>query len=124
MQMVYIIDDQLYIRRLLHLGLEENGFSVREFSSGKELLNYTRDYGDTEDPKIILLDIMMPEMDGFEVLSEVMQHDQLKSIPVVMISARNQKEDVLKALKMGAKDFIVKPFVIEKVVQKIQNLIS
>ncbi|MCX8058783.1 MAG: response regulator [Spirochaetes bacterium] len=124
MAKVFVVDDQMYIRRLLQMGLEEQGYIVREFSSGYELLKYLNENGNIDKPDVILLDIMMPEMDGFEVLEKLATNPFAQNANILMISARNQKEDVLKALKMGAKDFIVKPFKIEKVVEKIKNYIK
>jgi|YNPMSStandDraft_2_1061718.scaffolds.fasta_scaffold00014_58 DNA-binding response OmpR family regulator len=124
MAKIFVVDDQMYIRRLLQMGLEEQGFIVREFSSGYELLKYLNENGHIDSPDVILLDIMMPEMDGFEVLEKLNQIPYCKNTNILMISARNQKDDVLKALKLGAKDFIVKPFKIEKVIEKIKNFVN
>jgi len=124
MAKIFVVDDQMYIRRLLQMGLEEQGFIVREFSSGYELLKYLNENGHIDSPDVILLDIMMPEMDGFEVLEKLNQIPYCKNTNILMISARNQKDYVLKALKLGAKDFIVKPFKIEKVIEKIKNFVN
>ncbi len=124
MDQVFVVDDQIYIRRLIQMGLEEKGYIVVDFPNGTKLMNYINDPLVNPIPDVILLDIMMPDMDGFEILEELKKHPEYENIPVIMISARNQKDDVLKALKMGANDFIVKPFDIEKVEDKIQNVIN
>lgn len=124
MPLIFIVDDQMYIRRVLQISLEEKGFKTREFESGVDLIKFISEPGETEKPDLILLDIMMPEMDGFETLERLKEISSYTKIPVIIISARNQKEDVLKALKLGAKDFIVKPFDMVNVINKITNLIS
>ena len=124
MPLVFIVDDQMYIRRVLQIGLEEKGFTTREFESGVDLIKYITTPGESEKPDLILLDIMMPELDGFTVLKKLKEYSTYKDIPIIIISARNQKDDVLKALKLGAKDFIVKPFEINSVINKINNIIN
>ncbi|MEJ5273635.1 MAG: response regulator, partial [Spirochaetota bacterium] len=71
-----------------------------------------------------LLDIMMPEISGFEVLQKLAEDEKTKDIPVIIISARNQKEDVLQALKLGAKDYMVKPPNVEVLLKKIKTYAS
>lgn len=124
MPLIFIVDDQMYIRRVLQISLEEKGFKTREFESGVELIKFISEPGETEKPDLILLDIMMPELDGFETLQKLKEFASYSKIPVIIISARNQKEDVLKALKLGAKDFIVKPFDMVSVINKITNIIN
>ncbi len=121
MKEIFIVDDQMYIRKMLQMVLQENGYVTREFASGNEFISYIQTMNEEEKPMVILLDIMMPEISGFEILQKLSSDEKLKDIPVIIISARNQKEDVLQALKLGAKDYMVKPPNIELLLKKIKN---
>lgn len=124
MKEIFIVDDQMYIRKMLQMVLQENGYITREFANGNEFLGYIQTMNDNEKPMLILLDIMMPEISGFEILQKLSEDDRTKNIPVIIISARNQKEDVLQALKLGAKDYMVKPPNVELLLKKIKTYSS
>ncbi|MCR4421396.1 MAG: response regulator [Exilispira sp.] len=124
MKEIFIVDDQMYIRKMLQMVLQENGYITREFANGNEFLGYIQTMNDNEKPMLILLDIMMPEISGFEILQKLSEDDRTKDIPVIIISARNQKEDVLQALKLGAKDYMVKPPNVELLLKKIKTYSS
>ncbi|HPC39164.1 MAG TPA: response regulator [Exilispira sp.] len=124
MKEIFIVDDQMYIRKMLQMVLQENGYLTREFANGNEFLGYIQTMNENEKPMLILLDIMMPEISGFEVLQKLAEDEKTKDIPVIIISARNQKEDVLQALKLGAKDYMVKPPNVEILLKKIKTYVS
>lgn len=124
MKEIFIVDDQMYIRKMLQMVLQENGYLTREFANGNEFLGYIQTMNENEKPMLILLDIMMPEISGFEVLQKLTEDEKTKDIPVIIISARNQKEDVLQALKLGAKDYMVKPPNVEILLKKIKTYVS
>ncbi len=124
MKEIFIVDDQMYIRKMLQMVLQENGYLTREFANGNEFLGFIQTMNEDEKPMLILLDIMMPEISGFEILQKLAADENLKDIPVIIISARNQKEDVLQALKLGAKDYMVKPPNVELLLKKIKTYAS
>lgn len=124
MKEIFIVDDQMYIRKMLQMVLQENGYITREFANGNEFLGFIQTMNENEKPMLILLDIMMPEINGFEILQKLSADENLKDIPVIIISARNQKEDVLQALKLGAKDYMVKPPNVELLLKKIKTYAS
>lgn len=124
MKEIFIVDDQMYIRKMLQMVLQENGYITREFANGNEFLGFIQTMNENEKPMLILLDIMMPEINGFEILKKLSADENLKDIPVIIISARNQKEDVLQALKLGAKDYMVKPPNVELLLKKIKTYAS
>ena len=124
MKEIFIVDDQMYIRKMLQMVLQENGYITREFANGNEFLGYVQTMNENEKPMLILLDIMMPEISGFEILQKLNEDEKTKDIPVIIISARNQKEDVLQALKLGAKDYMVKPPNVDLLLKKIKTYAS
>jgi len=114
-----IVDDAIFMRTLLRKIIEEvNGYTVlAEASNGKEAIEAAKMY----QPDIITLDITMPEMDGINALPRILEASP--NSRVIVVSAMGQQSMVIDAIKMGAKDFIVKPFEKYKVYQTIQNVL-
>ena len=100
---ILIADDEAEIRSLIRLYLENEGYEVLEASDGPEAL----EKAEHECPDLILLDIMMPRMDGFHVLRKIREHS---NIPVIIISAKDQDPEKILGLNLGADDYMVKPF--------------
>ncbi len=115
---IMMVDDNPDIVDILRNMLEENGFNVRCAYSGLELFASLKEQ--TSD--LILLDIMMPQMDGLEVLRRLKGAPETSSIPIIMITVKD--EDKLAAHKLGADDYITKPFDIDKLVTAINHLLS
>ena len=110
-QLVLIVDDQEINRELLGMILE-NDYEILYACNGREALETIREYGDRL--SVVLLDLIMPEMDGFEVLSRIHEDEFLSRIPVIVLTAEKSAE--LQALQMGAADFIKKPFDMNEVI--------
>jgi len=108
MPKVLVVEDEIHIQKLIKLILEKNKFEVIAVGSGEEALMAL----DVADPKpdLVLLDIMMPGIDGLQVLRTIKANSSLKHIPVVMLTALAQESVVLQGIKLGAKDYIRKPF--------------
>jgi len=102
---ILVVDDDPDLRRLLALTLQVAGFDVITVASGAEALEKIR----TERPDLVLLDIMMPEMDGFETCRRLRRLPEGAEIPVIMLSAADQVADKVKGLRVGANDYITKP---------------
>ena len=103
------------------LKLSKSGFEVMVATDGSEALTLLKDFT----PDIILLDLIMPNIDGFATLGALKKDEKLKSIPVIIASNLGQKEDIEKALALGAVDFIIKSNVsIEEIVQKVTAVIG
>ncbi len=105
---VLVIDDEIHMLRLIQRILEMAGFSVVGSDSGKYALEVLQN-PDTR-PDVITCDISLPDMDGFEVLRRVKSDASLQHIPVIMLTAMGQHRDADRAKKMGASDFLTKPF--------------
>ncbi|NER03468.1 MAG: response regulator [Okeania sp. SIO3C4] len=114
---ILIVDDMPINLRLLSILLQRNGYQVKTELSGKTALETIR----TNPPSLILLDVMMPEMDGYEVCQQLKTLDELCDIPVIFISALDDTLDKIKAFELGAVDYITKPFQSEEVLARVKN---
>jgi DNA-binding response OmpR family regulator len=103
---ILIVDDEQFILMALTDAVENEGFVCLTASDGEEALAVAR----REKPDLILLDIMMPKKDGFEVCKELKSDPETKHIPVVMLSAKSQAVDIEKGKQVGADDYVTKPF--------------
>ncbi|MCX7737768.1 MAG: SpoIIE family protein phosphatase [Candidatus Kapabacteria bacterium] len=119
-EVILIIDDSPNNLELAGSILESVGYDVVPVSSGAEalqILAYIR-------PDLILLDIMMPEMDGIEVCKRIKQIENIKDIPIIFLTALSETEDIIKAFKTGGVDYITKPFFKEEFIARIKNHID
>ncbi len=114
---IMVIDDTPGNLELLENILTDNGFEARLFLKGEMALKSA----DKEIPDLILLDIMMPEMDGFEVCKRLKSNTKLKEIPVIFISAKGDTIDKVKAFESGGVDYITKPFHIDEVIARVET---
>lgn len=112
---IFIIDDDFNVREILSLYLKKEGYNVLSYSSGDEALSaYTQ-----EKPDLIILDIMMPGMDGWEVLKEIRK---VSKMPVMMLSAKGETIDKVSGFDLGADDYVVKPFDAKEIVARVKAL--
>ena len=104
---ILVVDDEPFICRLIQSRLKANDYEVVIGSSGLEALDKAK----KEKPDLIMLDIIMPQMDGLEALSGLKSNDETKSIPVIMLSAKGTQDSIIKATtELGAAAYIIKPF--------------
>lgn len=113
---VMIIDDEPDTITLLKQIFIKNGFNVSGASGGKEALRKLMDVN----PSIIILDLLMPEMDGMQTLEEI---HKVSSVPVIILSAVDRKEDIVRALRSGTDDFVTKPFNNDEVVARVNSVL-
>lgn len=116
---ILVVDDQALNREVLERFLSRQGHYVVLAEGGPQALERL----ETEAFSLVLLDIMMPEMDGFEVLTRIRKKFSMQVLPVMMISARTETEAVVQALKLGANDYISKPFEMVIVRARVNNLL-
>ena len=114
---VLVVDDEEHIRNILEYNLRLDGFEVYLAENGRTAIEHARQ----KKPDVILLDWMMPEMDGLEVLSELKRDKTTEHIPVFMLTAKGMANDVGKALLRGADDYIVKPFEPEELGEMVRH---
>jgi two-component system alkaline phosphatase synthesis response regulator PhoP len=117
---IMVVDDNPDIITIVKTILEGKGYNVLSASSGQELLSLL----DNQKPDLIILDIMMPEMDGLEVLGRLKGVTETASIPVILLTAKVQYEDVLGGYKLGADYYITKPFTSTQLVNGINLLLG
>ncbi len=103
---IMVVDDHPDVVDILRITLESKGFNVRCAYSGKDLFAGL----DEHKPDLIILDILMPEMDGLEVLTRLRENSDTASIPVILLTAMGQQEDIFEGYKRGADYYITKPF--------------
>lgn len=117
---VLAVDDDPVIQRLLQVNLEMEGFEVDLASDGAEALRRMR----ADAPDCVLLDVMMPELDGWTVLAEMKQDPALADIPVIFLSARAQDADIERGTGLGASAYITKPFDPIDLVELVEELVA
>ncbi len=115
---IMVVDDNEDLVEILRITLESKGFNVRCAYSGKELFTGLEE----QKPDLILLDIMMPKMDGLEVLTRLRENSDTASIPVILLTAKVLYDDVIRGYKRGAEYHITKPFTPTQVLEGV-NLI-
>ena len=118
---ILVVDDSEMNREILSSMLGDE-FDILEAADGKECISVIRKYG--RDIALVLLDIVMPEMDGFEVLEFMNKHEWIDDIPVIMISSEDSAASVKKAYEMGVSDYINRPFDVEVVHRRVFNTIK
>lgn len=114
---VLVVDDNRVNRIKATRALKSGDYEVSEAAGGQEALDMLRG----QVFHLVLLDILMPEVDGFQVLEQMQSDQQLEKIPVIMVSAVDEEEDVRRCLAMGAVDYITKPFDIEVLQDRIST---
>jgi two-component system alkaline phosphatase synthesis response regulator PhoP/two-component system response regulator VicR len=103
---VLVCDDERHIVRLIQVNLERQGYIVVTAFDGKEGLEKIR----SEKPNLVVLDVMMPYMDGFEVLKTIRREPETENLPVIMLTAKAQDKDVFEGYHYGADMYLTKPF--------------
>jgi DNA-binding response OmpR family regulator len=102
-QLILIVDDELRMRRFIRMNLELEGYQVIEAENGIQALDQIRQFN----PDLAVMDVMMPEMDGFETLKLLRE---ISTMPVILLTVRDDEEDITRGLGLGADDYITKPF--------------
>jgi len=115
-RLILVVDDEARMVRFIQLNLEHDGFQVISAYNGREALEQVR----SQLPNLVLLDVMMPDLDGFEVLTRI--RDQ-SSIPVIMLTAKGEEDDRVRGLELGADDYITKPFSPRELVSRVRAVL-
>ncbi len=117
---ILIVDDDATMVNLLSTVLEFEGYETRKALSGKEALESI----DGDPPDVVLLDIMMPGMDGFEVLARLRGNASTEKLPVIMLTARTEDKDIFEGWRRGADEYVTKPFDPRDLVETIKGVLA
>lgn len=120
MKKILIADDEHKIIMTLEYAFKKAGYEVFIARDGSEVLELLK----TEIPDMILLDIMMPNVDGYTTLSEIKKDKNLSGIKVILLSAKSGEADIKKGLELGADDYITKPYSIKKLTERVEELLA
>ena len=118
--LILLVDDSVVNNILMQSILEDRGYSILTVSNGMDALELLKQ----KRPDLIILDIMMPDLNGFGVLESVKKYESTSNIPVMMLTARNNWKDQERAMTMGAADYVIKPIDIEDVVSRVDRLVN
>jgi two-component system KDP operon response regulator KdpE len=115
-RLILVVDDEARMRRFMHMNLDLEGYRVIEAENGLEALTRVRE----DLPDLVLLDVMMPEMDGFETLRLIRE---TSSVPVIMLTVKSEEEDRVRGLELGADDYVTKPFSPRELASRIKAVL-
>ncbi len=116
---ILVVEDEADIRELVRLNLEREGYAVHQARSGEEGLQAVR----LRKPDVILLDLMLPEIDGLEVCRRLKNDVDCRHIPVIMLTAKGEEADIVAGLELGADDYVTKPFSTRVLVARVRALL-
>lgn len=120
MKKIILVDDEPNIIMALEYTFKKNNFEVFIARDGKEALELLK----TEQPDLIILDIMMPLVDGYATLEAIKKNEKLEQCKVIFLSAKNKEADIEKGLQLGADAYVTKPFSIKKLVEQVNDLLQ
>lgn len=117
---ILVVDDEADLVKTIQFSLEAEGYKVLASYNGEDALNQAR----KEAPDLILLDIMLPKLDGYKVCRLLKFDEQHKNIPILMLTAKTQEKDKLLGKETGADEYITKPFDIEELMRKVKAYLN
>ncbi len=118
-QTILVVDDEQDLLDLIEYNLKQEGFDVLKAEDGKEGIEVAREHN----PNLVLLDIMMPKMDGLEVVERMREDEKLKHIPIIFLTARGDEKTEVEGLNKGGDDYITKPISTTKLISRIKAVL-
>lgn len=118
-QTILVVDDEKDLLDLIEYNLKKEGFDVLKAENGEEGIAVAKD----KNPDLVLLDIMMPKMDGMQAVEEMRKDDQLKNIPIIFLTARSDEKTEVEGLNKGGDDYITKPISTTKLISRIKAVL-
>ncbi|MBR5348116.1 MAG: response regulator transcription factor [Lachnospiraceae bacterium] len=117
--LIYIVEDDRNIREIESFALKNSGYEIREFETAQQFYAGLA----SEIPKLVLLDIMLPEEDGLSILQKIRRNRETARVPVIMVTAKSSEMDKVRGLDYGADDYITKPFGVLELISRVKALL-
>jgi DNA-binding response OmpR family regulator len=117
---ILVADDDPIVQQFVSAILAENRYEVFTASDGRQALDMIRELR----PDLVVLDLIMPYRDGYEVLRLLQEDDETRKIPVIILSAKSREEDIIRGLEAGAEDFMIKPFNALELVARARKILA
>jgi DNA-binding response OmpR family regulator len=117
---ILVVDDEVDLVKTIRFSLETEGYKVMTSHNGEDALNQAR----KENPDLILLDLMLPKLDGYKVCRLLKFDERYKHIPILMLTAKTQEKDKVLGMETGADEYITKPFDMDGLMEKIKSYLS
>ena len=119
MALIYIVEDDVNIREIETFSLKNSGYTVMDFECAKDFYHKLSD----KVPDLILLDIMLPDEDGLEILRKLRKNPETRKVPIIVVTAKTTEIDKVKGLDMGADDYLTKPFGVMELIARVRALL-
>ena len=119
MALIYIVEDDVNIREIETFSLKNSGYTVMDFECAKDFYHKLSD----KTPDLILLDIMLPDEDGLEILRKLKKNPETRKVPIIMVTAKTTEIDKVKGLDSGADDYLTKPFGVMELISRVKALL-
>lgn len=119
MSLIYVVEDDKNIQEIEQIALKNSGYQVVTFDTAGDFFDALK----TQTPDLLLLDIMLPDMDGLQVLEQVRGQAALRNLPIIMVTAKTTELDKVRGLDMGADDYLSKPFGIMELISRVKALL-
>ena len=119
MALIYIVEDDVNIREIETFSLKNSGYTVMDFECAKDFYHKLSD----KVPDLILLDIMLPDEDGLEILRKLRKNPETRKVPIIMVTAKTTEIDKVKGLDSGADDYLTKPFGVMELISRVKALL-
>ncbi|HBM79244.1 MAG TPA: DNA-binding response regulator, partial [Clostridiaceae bacterium] len=116
---ILVVDDEVHIVELVKYNLENNGFKVFTAYEGREAINIA----ETKNINLVILDLMLPDIDGLEVCKTLKRKDTTSNIPIIMLTAKSEELDKIVGLELGADDYITKPFSVRELMARVRAIL-
>jgi two-component system phosphate regulon response regulator PhoB/two-component system alkaline phosphatase synthesis response regulator PhoP len=118
-KLIAVVDDEPDIVELLRINLEKSGYKVKGFEDGTSFLEFLK----VKIPNLVVLDLMLPDADGFEICKYLKKHNKFASLPVIMLTAKGEEADKVTGLEIGADDYITKPFSPRELIARVKAVL-
>ena len=119
MALIYIVEDDVNIREIESFALKNSGYTIGDFACAKDFFTRIRD----KVPDLVLLDIMLPDEDGLEIVKKLRKKAETRMVPIIMVTAKTSEMDKVKGLDIGADDYLTKPFGVMELISRTKALL-